>query len=521
MTTDDRGSLPFAMLLIMVATSLTTLLLPANLTQGGATRKEVQRTHELHAAMAGIETAVGQIRAAVDVDGTTGKLTALPTCNGTMSGKVGSGSARFQVSVYYLRLEPAGQTEQWARDNAVCATGKPASVPAYALLVAQGTDRSAGAFGTVPRRTLRATYVFHTTDQPAPGGLIHGVKGSVFAPDLCLDAGPGPWVAPTPIVMRWCVPGATRQTFAYNRNLSLQLVASKTVALPLGLCLDGGSPHAAGNPVTLQDCQAVTPARHKWSYNGVANFEGTTNGTSTDGYCLNVQMLDVAGSAVVLGSAADSDCNTPGQAKQSFAPDARVGAGMANPPNTSGQLVNLEQFGRCLDIPTGRVSYGYMIAWPCKQALDGVNVGWNQIWATPALTTSAATCGATAIPCGKGTITVVAPTGKATPAGTYCLQSPGSIAPGQYVNAKDACPGGTPPANMTWTVYGDTHDPLTRYHIVDYRGYCLIPSLTDLFTSGVNVGKTVLEPCAESALQMWNAPANAIDPTPLKDLSEQ
>jgi hypothetical protein len=488
--------------------------------QAGSARREIRRTHELHAAMAGIEAAVGQIRAAVDTDGITGKLSTLPTCNGTLSGKVGSGPARYQVTVYYLDLEPVGQTEQWVQDNALCSSGRPASTPTYALLIAQGTDQATGAFTAVSRRTLRATYVFHTTDQPAPGGLIHGFKGGVFAPDLCLDAGPAPWTAGRPIAMRWCVPGATRQTFAYNRNLSLLLVASKTAARPLGLCLDGGSPHNPGNPVTLRDCQATAPTQQRWSYNGSANFEGTSNGTSTDGFCFNAQIADAPGSPVVLGRSADGDCSTPGDARQSFAPDARVGAGMANPPNTTGQLVNLEQFGRCLDIPNARVSLGYLIAWPCKQSPDGVNVGWNQIWVPPAMTTSAAVCGATGTPCGKGTITLVAPTGKATPAGTYCVQSPGSTAAGQYVNALDVCPGGTPPADMTWTVYGETHDPLTRYHIVDYRGYCLIPSLTDVYTSGVKVGKTVLQTCAESSLQMWNAPANATDPTPLKDLNE-
>jgi hypothetical protein len=193
---------------------------------------------------------------------------------------------------------------------------------------------------------------------------------------------------------------------------------------------------------------------------------------------------------------------------------------MANPPNTTGQLVNLDQFGRCLDIPTGRVSLGYLIAWPCKQSPDGASVGWNQIWSTPALGTDVGVCGTGATPCGKGTITVTAPTGKATPAGTYCVQSPGSTATGQYVHAKTACPD-TPAANMAWTVYGETHDPLTRYHVVDYLGLCLAPSLTDLYTSGVNVGKTVVVACAASALQMWNAPATAMDPSPLKDVGEQ
>lgn len=510
-----------AMLLSLVVVSLSALLMPTVIVQAQSTRDEIQRAHELHAALAGVETAVGHIRAAVNVDGTTGNLAALPACNSTLSGAVGSGTARYQVTIYYLDLDPEGQGMPWVVANAVCSAGTPSSSPTFALLVSQGTDAATGAFTAVPTRTVRATYVFHTTDQPAPGGLIHGFRGSASAPDLCLDAGPAPWTANTPVRMQNCLAGAARQSFAYLRDLSLSLVSSKTAALPGGLCLDAGATHVVGNPLQLQNCVSTTPPSQIWSYNGSANFEGTANGTSTDGFCFNEQFADTANSPVVLGSTAAGTCAVPGQSVSSFAPDARVGAGMANPPNTTGQFVNLDQFGRCVDLPTGRVSLGYLIAWPCKQSPSGSSPGWNQVWTTPAFSASAAVCGTGKTPCGKGTITVTAPTGKATPVGTYCLQSPGSTASGQYVNAKSVCPTGTAPSNITWTVYGETHDPLTRYHIVDYQGYCLVPSLTDLFTSGVNVGKTVLVACAESALQMWNAPATAMDPTPLKDVNEQ
>ena len=519
---DDSGSLAMAMLFILVGVSLSALLAPMAVTQIGSARQEMQRAHALHAALAGIDAAVGHIRAAVAADGRTGDLTKLPTCGSTITGDIDTGAARYQVTVHYLDVDPRGQSEQWARDNAICSTGKPARTPVYALLVAMGTGQGTGAFTDVPTRSLYATYPFRTPDQPPPGGLIRALQSSALARDLCLDAGSPPWSAGRNVLMQRCVKGKSAQAFAYDRELTLVLVASQTAARPEGLCVDGGSPHAAGTPIRLQDCQATAPARHVWSYNGSANFEGTSDGTILDGYCLNIQFPGVVGSPLVLGRTSDGNCGDPYSSRQVFAPYAPVGAGMANPPNATGQLVNFEQFGRCLDIPNGRASFGYLIAWPCKQSPDGSYVGWNQVWVLPALSASTATCGGIqAVPCGKGTISVTAPAGKGTPVGTYCVKSPGSTAAGRYVDILDECPAGTPPANMTWTVYGDTDDPLKRYHIVDYRGNCLAPSLTDLFTSGEGVGKLVTAPCADSDLQMWNAPANANDPSPLKDVGEQ
>jgi hypothetical protein len=517
----DSGSLAFAMLFVLVGVSLSALLAPVAVAQIGSTRAEQRRAYALHAALAGIDAAVGRIRAAVAADGRTGDRSKLPACGATITGDIGTSTGRYQVTVRYLDLDPRGQSDQWAVDNSICSSGQPARTPVYALLVATGTDRATGAFAAVPTRSLRATYTFRTTNQPPPGGLIAAVKGSALAPALCLDAGPAPWSAGRDVLVQRCVPGSAAQSFAYHRDLTLVLPASKSTTQPLGLCVDGGSPHAAGNPVRLAACQATAPARHIWSYTGSANFYGTTDGTNIDDYCLNVQFPDVPGSSMVLGRGADGNCGNATSSRQAFAPYASVGAGMANPPNATQQLVNFEQFGRCLDIPSGRASIGYLIAWPCKQSPDGSYVGWNQVWVLPTVTFSTATCGTGAVPCGKGTITVVVPTGKATPAGTYCVRSPGSTAAGQYVNILVMCPAGAPPANMTWTVYGDTDDPVKRYHIVDHNGNCLAPSPTDFHTTGESVGKTVVVPCADADLQMWNAPATVRDPSPLKDVSER
>ena len=48
----------------------------------------------------------------------------------------------------------------------------------------------------------------------------------------------------------------------------------------------------------------------------------------------------------------------------------------------TGQLVNYQQFSRCLDVTNHLWNSDYMIVWFCKQAPDGT-VPWNQKWTLP------------------------------------------------------------------------------------------------------------------------------------------
>jgi hypothetical protein len=503
---DDTGSLALAMLLMLVGMMMTVLLLPMALAQIASTRKDVQRVHALNAAQAGIDVAIGHIRAATDGTG-AGVLASLPC--GPFSGDVGvGGTARYQVRMDYFVVDPQGRSDGWiVLNRLVCVPGGGTfSAPAYALLRSEGTDEATGAFGTVPSRSLKGTYTFQTTNQNIAGGLVHVYKTATSL-DLCMDAGSGSPAAGTNLQMQPCSSGSSQQKFAYNTNLTLSLVASKTPTMPLGMCLDAGTPHAVGKVVQLQPCAVTTKPQQQWSINDSANLEGTADGKTLDGYCFNVQSQNTPGSFVVLGSGAT--CHKGYDNIETFSPEASVGAGASGA--AANQLVSFSQFGRCLDVTEQNVNYAYLIAWPCKQAPDPTNVLWNQKWLLPIIPA-----------------TLDSATGRITTnpsSGLYCLQSPASTAAGNYVKTI-VCPAGLPPLNMTWTVYGDTGSYTTSYRIMDGYGYCLAPTdpaatPPDLYPKGLLISKIVVAPCSGSTLQKWNAPPNILQSLPLKDIGEK
>jgi hypothetical protein len=144
----DGGSMPLAMLLILVGSSLSALLVPIVVNQLSATRTSSERTLALHAAEAGIHTAMGQFRAAADSTG-AGDSTRLPA--GPLTGSISpDGRQRYQVTITYRTLDGNTLTMPLA--------GQPAS----AVLVSTGVAAATGSFGvgTAGTRTLQATYTF-------------------------------------------------------------------------------------------------------------------------------------------------------------------------------------------------------------------------------------------------------------------------------------------------------------------------------------------------------------------------
>jgi hypothetical protein len=496
----DNGSIAIALLLTLVGMTLSALLVPMVLTQISSTRTDVQRVRALHAAQAGLDVALGHIRAANDGIG-NGTLGALPC--GPLAGNVGPGTARYSVTIAYVEVD---ETTAIA-----CNTGFGQGVlktPAYALLVSTGTDRPSGPGAANTVRQLRATYIFRTTNQNIDGGLIH-VYQTATSNDMCMDAGSSSPAAGTGLQMRPCTPGSDDQKFAYNTNLTLVLVASRTVGNPLGMCLDAGKPHLTGNVVQFRLCAATTAPQQQWSINDNGNFEGTTDGNTLDGYCFNVQIADQDLSPVILGTTGAGKCHQGYDNIETFSAEASVGAGAANA--ASGQLVNFNQFGRCIDVTETNVNYGYLIVWPCKQAPDPANVLWNQKWALPIINPTTAS--------GTGPITTK------PAAGLYCLQSPTSTAPGDYVRVF-ICPPGPTPAAMNWTVYTDTGIYAKSYQVTDSAGYCLSTTdpnakPPDLYPQGQQISKLIVADCDGSTAQKWNAPPSILQSVPLKDIGEK
>ena len=484
---DDTGSLAVATLLLVVAFLLTALLLPMVTNQLRATRTSEARDRALNAAQAGVQAAVGQIRAAVDGSG-AGLVSALPGC--TVSGEPGLGvgtRVRYRVTIRY-------------RSDVGADLGcTPAQPPARADLVALGsvTARTGGAL--VAQRSVDATYTFRSEAKIVPGGPIYFVPPSPTSPDLCQTAGTAAPGTNTPLRAALCAAGDAAQTFVYNRRLQLVAANSISASRPRGMCVQASG---IGATAVFRPCADPAPAAQQWSFIGTAMFESA----ATAGHCLTLDGYS-AGSAQTL-----QPCNggTIWQL-QVTGPDATTGAGAAGPATK--QLVNFDQFGRCLDVTLSALEYAHLIIWPCKQSPDPADIDWNQRWTVPAPAANGAPS--------TGAITLQ-PSGEPQ----HCLRSPQSAAAGAYV-VVIPCPSGTLPANLRWTVYRHTGLWTTSYRVRDASGLCLAPTDPDAadpdlyLLHGHEISKSVVRPCDDSTAQKWNADPFLLGPTPIHFVGER
>jgi hypothetical protein len=496
--------MPIALVLILVVVSSSTLVFPMVLAQLTATRQDQQRAGALHEARSGLEVALARIRDAQDAFG-VGVPAQLP-CE-PLSGRAGSEETeRYRVSIDYFTENPAGRPDTWIVDHRIpcLAQGGTSTVPAYALLRSRGQDGTAV-------RTLSGSYRFRITNANVSGGAIRAHSSSGV--NICIDAGSEQPRAGDEVHLQPCDPARKSQKFSYNSDLTLSLVSSMTTAQPFGMCLDAGSPLKTNESIRMQPCAAPLPPRQQWSYAEAGRFAGTTDGKTLNEFCLNVAQPDTPGSALVLGSTNAGSCDAYSTGafdnRQTFYPEATTGAGGAGADN--GQLMNFGQFSRCIDVTWRSVDMPYLMSWPCKQAPDPLEVYWNQKWTfpRPAEPDHHAT----------GMISTVEPQ-----RGRFCMRSPGSTAPGQYVNVTP-CPALSSPS-FSWTVFEDTGDYLTSYRIIDGFGNCLDAgdqraSPPDYVAYGDRVTKLVVRPCSGSALQKWNAPAYLTPPAPLQNITEQ
>lgn len=541
----DAGSLPMAMLLTLVAVSLSALLVPVGVGQIVATRTTSDQAHALHAAQAGIDVMVGRIRAATDSAG-NGVTAGLP--GSELTGSVQpDGTQRYRVTVTY-----------YAADGSVIDVAGTASPPqpSTAALEATGVEPA----GVDPRpgvpgsRTLQATYRFRTTNENIPGGMIPVNGSATSAGTLCIAASSATPAVGSKVTVQPCTQGdPNARRFAYTRELMLQLFGSAAVT-PRGLCLQGaGDPtgsyaHASGQQIVLEPCAAVTSPHSKtliaqqWSLRSYGTFYGTTDGIKIDNFCLNVKDPGTVGSDVVLGAKSpDKYCeNGTYDNRYTFLPEPDVGAGYAGAAQnwigagdsaTARQLVSVghEQFGRCLDI-AGAYNpsvYQYMIAWPCKQSPDPAQTPWNQMWILPTVDPDSKT--------GTGVIKAyMSDSTKPAYYGKYfCLKSYGTTGTDPFVTE---CPAGAPTADLLWTLVADTGTYANSYVIKDNAAgtggthLCLAPtgpdpSPSELYQAsgyaGPPISKVVLRTCDGSQWQKWNAPPYLTEPPPIADFVER
>ena len=512
--TEDRGSIPMVMLIILLCVSLSAVLIPRFITQSNATRADNVRMHALNAAETGLQSALGLVRSAVNPLTGQGDRTKLP-CGSQITGtvndtSVNSDKSQYRVSLVYYDADPRGQSASWLAANLISCSSLATTTPSYVTFASTGTNNAA--FGQPGDRTLTATYVIRTDNQNIPGGLIPNYyDGASSYLNLCMDAGSGNPTTGTTVTAQLCqnnVPD--QQKFTYQNNLTIVLNASVTSTSP-GLCLQADS----SGVITLQTCITSTSSNasqlytQQWSFNDNARFQATTSSGGLGSQCLVQQTQDFAGSALVLGS-----CSLP-ERQGAWLPTPAAGAGMAG-PNTN-QVVNFKQFGRCIDLQQFGLA-NPLIAWPCKQTPSGAP-GWNQRWtynqATKTLSMNYSSANG-----GLGNIT--------TP---YCALAPSSGASGPALRVKvEACPdpSAATPSELQWTSHTSSSDSYRdKYTYVDFAGRCLTPSSTDLYVTGAaanaanNVSYIVVAPCDGSLQQKWNGDPYVLLASPLRDANEK
>ncbi|WP_328468533.1 ricin-type beta-trefoil lectin domain protein [Actinoplanes sp. NBC_00393] len=488
---DERGSLPLAILVAAAGLAITGLLSTALLSQVKDVRRVAERGRALGAAEAGLQVALGYIRAAADSKG-NGDPAALPC--GTLQGPVSEAPGNaYRVEVTYLSAS-GGQLS--------C---PPTQTPATARLKSWDvTDGSAGGASfdaTVSPRVLEATYRFQTPQAQTPKGLIRNYPSG----SLCMDAGDrDPPTAGAEVWMRRCdAARPNRQMFAYVKSMA---IAHPKPAQSSGvdMCLDAVRPATGSSvPVTFQPCAVAiddtttqSPARQLWTLSkNFAGFLGTDDAKTTNGWCITLESPAADETRLIYKTCPGTTYNS----STTMQPEQAVGAGAAGA--STEQLVNYEQFGRCLDVTEGNVNYGALIVWPCTAEPVAANISWNQRWTLPATT-------------GKVTVTYTSK-GVST---LYCLKSPRSTATGQVVTITKCS--GAATADITWTRYAEHDDNDKSYTLVDSAGFCLESSTTQLYTRlGDRIGKAVVGKCDGRDLQKWNG----VRPTGagLSDLQEK
>ena len=491
----DRGSMPMALLVTLVAMSLTAMLVPVTVSSMTTTRSVDERTESIDAANAGLDAAMAQLRAASTglISAPTGSLDKLPPCE--ITGLETADGARYRVTITYYGLPEDSDDPA----SAVPLSCPPTEVPTKAVLTVTGTGSAGVALteGTAKTRTIEATYSFKRNTENIAGGAI--VLASPTTDALCMDAGDEP-KAGTAVWLRLCkTNGSSEQRFSYTKDLNIKLMGSESGDSPAGLCLDSAVPPKTDAAVVFQPCLG-RQARQQWSLDNSSNFRGTSDGVNLNSFCLNASKAGAAGPIVLGGCGGTAN-------KQVFRPQPSAGAGMAS--TDTGQLVNYKQFSRCLDVTNHVPTFSYMIVWFCKQAPDG-NVSWNQQWTLPRIAISRTNAQAERI----------RTAGSGNPG--YCLRAPATVA--GYVTMSSCPLTGTVGPELLWKMYGNTGDPVTSYRIEDHNGYCLTPTdlsvkNPDAHTDGT--AKVRVAPCTGSHLQKWNTPPNFEQPKALTNTKEK
>jgi hypothetical protein len=373
-----------------------------------------------------------------------------------------------------------------------------------------------------------STYLFQADNTSIPGGQIFSYDGKE-----CFIANFSSSPAELDVTTS-CASGTPREQFEFTSQSELKIQHAGSV-----WCVQ--NPEETGSPSSqplqlVKNCPASPP--YQWGINDTDQIQGVLTEASEDAndssgdespesapavgdpdsYCINNPLAsDSPGQAAATMSS--TNCPAGYSNTWTWQMKPSVGAGAAQPAGSglfgpSNQLVNLQEFGNCLDVTNQSTSSSFLIDYNCKQFPDTANYPvWNQRWCFQP------NSGQSTFP---ETGIIYTPYGQNSCAGAsspYCLQSPLSPAGsgGPYVivtgGSGSACQlsQSSYPANLQWTAYSTAGGPLYDYTFTDSSGYCLeaninnkqAPSGNSDYFSTIQVAT-----CNGSYMQKWNSPAS-------------
>jgi hypothetical protein len=480
----DDGSLPLAMLVVIVGVGLATLTMTTMVRGATDTNEAISRSSALLAARSGLASALASLRAAGST-GNFGAIAALPCATGQaaqVTGTISTLEGRYATTIWYLKDDPTQQTDAWVRSNGVTCATQLTETPHWAYVVAVGSSATGRS-----RRTLIGTYQFKLRAMGnMPGGQIRVYRTSAATQDYCLTGYPA--TAGTVLTMSVCATNADgttvdKQKFGYMSDLTIKLMTADSTLYPNGLCAQAGASEAVGQQLKLQSCGLITSKSQKWAFDSASNFRGTDNGATLNSLCWNIVSPNTTGSTITL----ISGCGLTTTNYESWNVTADAGSGAAGPD--SGQLVNFKQFGKCLDFNYSGVNNW---AFPCKQSLvlPPVDMSqiWNEVWTLPDLGT-------------QGLVYVT----KTDGVSKVCMKAP---ATGQTKVTMAACPASAAlaTADFVWWARGDEGAVYDEKYRIEgtgsWAGQCLAPLPVG---SAVQADWVGLAACTGDYLQKWDA----------------
>jgi Tfp pilus assembly protein PilX len=556
------------LIVVIAATSVAVFDLVASQSQPTAFAKKYVRTAD--AAAAGMQAALGQLRAAVltaSSNTANGDIVQLPcsdtsdsagvtlhvgtpqaavtVAGNTFSGTVTADSNPQDVQTYstavaYFATDPtpheADPTSAWWSANAIhCSANLLDSVPSYAFLQSVGGGAQVGGLSALSGdRTEHATYQFKTTDSQVAGGRLAEFKLDGTR-SMCLDAvgknaaDPNGIIPPgrQPMFEPCLAQGQAQQNWLYRNDLTIQYGGDTNQ----NLCIQ----NVSGVPL-LEPCETdgtgvinptfpykdATQQAQEWAFNDNGQIEAPANdGTvPSGGSCIDPAGADNNTPASNNALLVIVPCTGTTTGSLAWNPDPEVGAGKAGgntsgvPGPPTGQYVNYARFGNCLDVTGQSFSNGYLINYPCKQAPASASLTWNQIWqyapqtSTPGYGIFYTQCPASA-------------TGTAVPGANCAGGSPGNdcitASTSSNIVFGTKCLS-TPSDAELWQATGKTANYAGSYLLVNkLTGTCLAPN-PDPAQLGQGWPKLVVTACDGSGvptggaaknplLLKWNAPA--------------